>query len=168
VAPDFEFETVRGTRFFLDVKGKLYHSLYERDRTLEQFVDKRFIEDYHELAQRMHCRTLVLIHLIPDEVALALGATPERRVQGWQGNYREPPRNAPTHDRYYLGTTEDWLGSRRGMCDREEGYYCKVSRLAMGGNEGELPAIAAWADAVRGAAPARATMRETRYLNYAC
>src|SRR5262245_24558884 len=93
----------------MDVKSKQYHSLYHKERVLQQFVDKKPLEDYLVYALARGLPLLLLFHLWPDQAMHAFGHGDMARIH--TGLAHEPlaetllqdvVQRYPVDDAYYL------------------------------------------------------------------
>lgn len=148
ILPDYDLGFSSGMGFYLDIKGKQYHSYYHLQSRVEQFVDKYPVDDYVTVANSMQKPCLILFHLVPAVILHRFGKGLTARIHT---GYKQPllaldvlqdlVQRFPVDDAYYLASAhaiqrEGRLGiNRKGV----PGYYFPVTSMIPGPGNGRLP-----------------------------
>jgi hypothetical protein len=148
VLPDFEFVAPGGYRFYLDVKGKDYHSFYRRERDIQQFVDLDYLRHYQDIAEFEGTVCFILIHLFPAELMGEWGKNPLARIHSGIGGKNLLPDEQlqwlvtkyPVDDHYYLTSAKHFLEEGRPNENRgKQGMYLSMKHIAKAPQKSQLP-----------------------------
>lgn len=155
ILPDFEIHAPRSLAFCLDVKSKQYHSYYHLAHDVQQFIDKKPLEDYLAYSESVGIPALLLFHLWPAQAMHAYGCAQEARIHTGYKHTTLPLstlhsllQRFPVDDAYYLFNAGHFLAhGRAGLNEGNPGYYLSVRYAFQGDTQGNLPTLAKWQQA---------------------